>query len=194
MADARNQFRIAAMSGQTGNSDVRSHPKATPTGSMKVRSLSLTAVPPLPSVCITPSPEEVTVVGGSSEKSGNQPASNKAGSETPEKKLTARQRPRLSIPHIFHHHSSGTSPLTSTPSISSLFTAAAARNFSFSIPHSMRRGSWSVSLSSTRTNIIIAWVARLLIFSYPFAHPVHTHTNASRAATCLGTCHLNDYV
>lgn len=151
MDESRNRFEMA------GVKKTRiSQTATTSTGSTKVRSQSLTAVPPLPAVCITPSTEESTVVGGSG---GNQAGSNNAAIETPEKKLTTRPRPRLSIPHIFTHHSSGT--LTSTPSISSLLTAAAARNFTFSLPHSMRRGSWSVSLSSSRTNII-AWAARLL--------------------------------
>lgn len=150
-----NRFQMAGVKKNASQS------ATAPTGPAKGRSLSLTAVPPLPAVCITPSPEESTIVGGSG---SNQAGSSNAAIETAEKKLTTRQRPRLSIPHIFAHHPSGT--LTSTPSISSLFTAAAARNFNFSLPHSMRRGSWSVSLSSSRTNII-AWAARLL----PVCHP-----------------------
>ncbi|EFX66989.1 hypothetical protein DAPPUDRAFT_302237 [Daphnia pulex] len=119
------------------------------TGSTKGRSHSLTIVPP--SVCITPSMEEETIATGlDSELSGSQlklPLQNAAKG----KKLPTKHGPRLSIPHIFTHSSLGSSPLTPTPSISSLLSAAAARNFSFSIPHSMRHGYWAVSLSSDRT-------------------------------------------
>ena len=127
------------------------------TGSTKARSHSLTIVPVPPSVCITPSMEEETIAAGlDSELSSNKqqlPLNNTAKGIL-EKKLIAKHGPRLSISHIFthhHHQSLGASPLTSTPSISSLLSAAAARNFSFSIPHSMRRGSCAVSLSSDRT-------------------------------------------
>lgn len=113
-------------------------------GSIKGRSHSLT--PTMPTVCITPMPEEGREDCDTDSK-GVEPAQEIPG-QVENKKLTTRPRPRLSIPHIFAHQPSGTSPLTSTPSISSLFTAAAARNFSFHIPSSMRRGSWSVSLSS----------------------------------------------
>lgn len=126
------------------------------TGSIKGRSHSLTTFLPMPSVCITPSVEEETVAGGSgSEPSWNDPETSisNATKRIVEKKSSAKHRPRLSIPHIFTNQSSlSTSPLSSTPSISSLLSAAAAaRNFSFSIPHSMRRGSWSVSLLYDRT-------------------------------------------
>lgn len=125
------------------------------TGSVKGRSHSLTTVLPLPLVRITPSVEEETEAGGSeSEPTLNHPSLpiSDATKRILEKKPTAKHRPRLSIPHIFTNQSSlSTSPLSSTPSISSLLSAAAAaRNFSFSIPHSMRRGSWSVSLLSDR--------------------------------------------
>lgn len=148
--ESRYRPCLTGVSKHSGNSE----PSPTTTASTtKGRSHSLTHVPPLPSVCITPSPEEATGVGGSG-------VSNCKPLGFPLSNATAKQRPRLSIPHIFSHHSSGQSPLTSTPSISSLLAAAAARNFSFSIPQSMRRGSWSVSLSSGRTKIA-AWAARL---------------------------------
>lgn len=125
---------------------------SSPAPSTKVRSQSLTIVAPLPSVFITPSPEtDAAIPGGSSELSSSNlalPLGNAA-----KEKLTGKNRPRLSIPQIFTHHPSGTSPLTSAHSISSLLTAAAARNFTFNLPHSMRRGSWSVSLPSDRTII-----------------------------------------
>ena len=149
--------------------------------STKGRSHSLTTVPPLPSVCITPSPEEAAGVGGlgvSSSKQLGLPLSN-----------AAKPRPRLSIPHIFSHHSSGTSPLTSTPSISSLLTetAAAAARFSFSIPQSMRRGSWSVSLSSGRTKIA-AWASRSLALSPLYIYSWSWKRRWPTPENCIMSC------